>query len=107
MPEPGPLTPFQYPALPNSTPDVPSTECKVQGLDSVFLLSCPQDWIKCWGGGRKMISYSNPNNLFKSLICHWKKKENGAKGSWKECKFVICFMNRDFMLHDSNQVIYL
>lgn len=22
-----------------------------------------------------MISYSNPNNLFKSLICHWKKKK--------------------------------
>lgn len=51
MPEPGLLTPFQCPAPVNRTPDVPSAVRKVQKLDSLFLLSCPQDWIKCWGRG--------------------------------------------------------
>lgn len=31
-----------------------------------------------------MISYSNPNNLFKSLICHWKKKKKKRKWSKRE-----------------------
>ena len=51
MPEPGLLTPLQCPAPVKRTPDVPSAVRKVQKSDSLFLPSCPQDWMKCWGKG--------------------------------------------------------